>query len=121
MGFGPWHEAGAAVIHASENYATAMIEKLAHWNGIFPENQHFVEIEIPRGVSYEVAMADMVPGRDLPDCLASRDFGSARYGEGRSAVLFVPLVVARPERNVVINSLHPEFPDMQVSLEVPVR
>ena len=98
-----------------------MLEKLAQWNCVFPENQHFVEIGIPRGVSYGVATPDIVPGWDLPDCLASRSFGSAWYEQGRSAVLFVPSIVARPERNVVINSLHPDFPDLQVSLEVPVR
>ncbi len=109
------------MIHACESDAAAMLEKLAQWKGVFPENRHFVEIGIPRGVSYEVATADMVPGRDLPDCLASRSFGSAWYEEGRSAVLFVPSIVARPERNVIINSLHPDSPDLQVSLEVSVR
>ena len=109
------------MIYACESYAAAMLEKLAQWNGVFPDNQHFVEIGIPRGVSYEVATPDTVPGWDLPDCLASRNFGSGWYEERRSAVLFVPSIVARLERNVVINSLHPEFRDMQVSLETPVR
>lgn len=109
------------MIHACESYAAATLEKLAQWKRVFPENRHFVEIGIPRGVSYEVATPDIVPGRDLPDCPASRNFGSARYEEGRSAVLFVPSIVARPERNVVFSSLHPDFPDLQVSLEVPVR
>ena len=90
------------------------------WNGVFPENQHFVEIEIPRGVSYEVATPDIVSGWDNPDCVASRSFASTWYEEMRSAILFVPSIVARMERNVIINSLHSEFPDIQVSLEKPV-
>ena len=98
-----------------------MLEKLAQWNGVFPDNRHFVEIGIPRGVSYEVATPDIMPGWDLPDCLASRTFGSAWYEDRRSAVLLVRSIVARLERNVVINSLHPEFRDLQVSLETPVR
>ena len=91
------------------------------WDQWHSDKRNFVEIGIPRGVSYEVATPDIVPGWDLPDCLASCNFGHAWYEDSRSAVLFVPSIVARPERNIVINSLHPEFQDMQVSLETPVR
>ncbi len=97
-----------------------MLEKLVQWNGVFPDNQHFVEIEIPRGASYEVATADTVLGWDSRDCVASCLFGTAWFEEQRSAILFVPSIVARMERNLVINSLHPEFRDIQVSLEIPV-
>ncbi len=108
------------MIYACETYAAAMLEKLVQWNGVFPDNQHFVEIEIPRGASYEVATADTVLGWDSRDCVASRLFGTAWFEEQRSAILFVPWIVARMERNLVINSLHPEFRDIQVSLEIPV-
>lgn len=108
------------MIYASETYAGAMLEKLVQWNGVFPDNQHFVKIEIPRGASYEVATPDIVPGWNSRDCVASRRFGNAWFDEQRSAVLFVPSIVARMERNLVINSLHPDFRDIQVSLEEPV-
>ncbi len=117
---GRWHSAGAAVIYASENYATAMLEKLAQWNGILPDNQHFVEIVIPRGTSYEVATTDSVPGWDSRDCEISRSFAATWYAERRSAILLVPSFVARMERNIVFNDLHPEFGDIEVSLETPV-
>ena len=117
---GRWHRAGAAVIYASENYATAMLETLAQWNGILPDNQHFVEIVIPRGTSYEVATADSVPGWDSRDCETSRSFAATWYAERRSAILLVPSFVARMERNIVFNGLHPEFGDIEVSLETPV-
>ena len=38
---GRWHEAGAEVIYASENYSTAMLEELVLWNATLPPNQHF--------------------------------------------------------------------------------
>lgn len=97
-----------------------MLEKLAHWNGIVPDNQHFVEIMIPRGTSYEVATSDALPGWDSQDCRVSRSFARAWYEEKCSAILFVPSLVARMERNVIINSRHPEFGNMEVSLETPV-
>lgn len=108
------------MIYASEVYSTAMLEKLVHWNGIIPDNQHFVEITIPRGTSYEVATSDALPGWDSQDCRVSRSFANVWYEERRSAILFVPSLVARMERNVIINSRHPEFTDLEVSLETPV-
>ena len=108
------------MVYACESYAAAMLEKLVQWNGILPGNQHFVEAAIPRGASCEVATPDIVPGWDRPDHRASRRFAAAWYTERRSLVLFVPSLVARMERNAVINSLHPEFRDIQVSLETPV-
>lgn len=108
------------MIYASEHYATAMLEKLVQWNGLMPANQHFIEITIPEGTSYEVATSDIVPGWYEPDGTAARKFGHGWYVEGRSAVLFVPSVVARPERNLVINTAHPEFSRITAGLETPV-
>ena len=117
---GRWHEAGAEVIYASESYSTAMLETLAHWNGALPPNQHFIEVTMPRGVSYEVVTADVVPDWFRPNAEAARRFGRHWYMDNRSAILIVPSVVARMERNVVINRRHPEFADLAVGLETPV-
>jgi RES domain-containing protein len=117
---GRWHEAGDRVIYASEYYSTAMLEKLVHWNGNLPPNQHFVEITLPAGLSYEVVTADIVPNWHQPAGDAARRFGNAWYAAQRSLVLLVPSVVARIERNLVINALHPEFARITVSLETPV-
>ncbi len=77
---GRWHEAGAEVIYASENYSTAMLEELVHWNGALPPNQHFIEITIPRGTSYEVNTADTFPHWFEPCGEAARRFGREWYG-----------------------------------------
>ena len=117
---GRWHEAGAEVIYLSEHYSTAMLEKLVHWNGVLPPNQHFIEITIPRGTSYEVVTADTVPGWFKPSGEAARRFGRQWYVENRSAILIVPSVVARMERNIVINCRHSNFEGLAVGLETPV-
>lgn len=96
---GRWHEAG---------------------NGTLPPNQHFVEITIPRGTRYEVATADTVPGWAGPGGEAARRFGRTWYAENRSAILIVPSVVARMERNIVINTRHDDFANVTVGLETPV-
>lgn len=117
---GRWHRAGASVIYLAEHYSTAMLEKLAHWNGVLPANQHFVEVEIPAGVSYEVVTPDVLPDWHLRDGNAARDYGMGWYEERRSAVLFVPSVVARMERNIILNSQHPDFAKVRCELETPV-
>ena len=115
-----WHEKGDSVIYASEHYSTAMLEKLAHWNGMPPSNQHYIEITIPAGVTYEMVTPDHLPEWHRADGHAARAFGHRWYTEGRSAVLLVPSVVARMERNVVINAVHEEFGRIKVGLETPV-
>ena len=118
--FSVWSAAGAEVIYASETYSTAMLETLAHWNGAPPPNQHFVEITIPRGTSYEVVTADIVRDWSHPAGEAARRFGRTWYAENRGTLLIVPSVVARMERNIVINTRHADFAGLTVALETPV-
>ena len=117
---GRWHEAGAEVIYASDSYSTAMLAKLVHWNGTLPPNQHFIEITIPKGTSYEVVTADIVPEWFHSGGETARHFGRQWYEESRSVILVVPSVVARMERNLVINRRHPDFGVLTVGLETPV-
>ncbi len=41
-----------------------MLEKLVHGSRSLPPNQHFIEITIPNGVSYEVVTPATLPGWD---------------------------------------------------------
>lgn len=119
---GRWHAAGEEVIYASENYSTALLEKLAQCNGILPPNQHFVEATIPQGVSCEVFSPDSLPSWSSPSGVSAREFGSQWYRDLRSAILMVPSVVARLEQNIVINVTHPDFGRRPIAVgpETPV-
>lgn len=118
---GRWHTKGQDVIYTGEHYGTAMLEKLAHYNGVLPPNQHFIEIQIPSGISYEVVTKDTVNGWDKPDGTESREFGRKWIDESRSAILFVPSVVSREENNVLINPNHKDSSGIKVGPEKPVR
>ena len=117
---GRWHDAGAEVIYACEHYSTAMLETLAHWNGALPPNQHFIEFTLSKGLSYEIVTADAVPDWFEQNSQAPRRFGQRWYDENRTAILIVPSVVARIERNIVINRRHPQAGELAVGLEIPV-
>lgn len=97
-----------------------MLEKLVCANGILPPNQHFIEICIPAGISYEVVTSDVLPGWQGRDGNVAREFGHRWAREGRSAVLFVPSVVARMERNILMNTTHAEFCNISAGLETPI-
>ena len=117
---GRWNDSDHPVIYASEHYSTAMLEKMVHGNGFIPPNQHFVEITIPPGISYEMVTKDSLPGWADDDCAAARAHGIKWRSERRSAILIVPSFVARIEKNFVINDDHPDARRITTSLHQPV-
>jgi RES domain-containing protein len=117
---GRWHAKGQAVIYCAEHLSTALLEKLVLYSGRIPSNRHYITIVIPSGTTYEVVTPDRVPGWEKPDQQASRAFGRKWIEEARSAILFVPSVVARMENNVLINPAHPDFARIKPGLETPV-
>lgn len=117
---GRWNAAGEALIYASEHYSTAMLEKLAHHSGELPPNKHFLEITLPAGMTYEVVTKDRLPGWHNKNARISKAFGSAWFQEGRSALLFVPSLVAREELNILINPHHPDAKLIELGLETPI-
>ncbi len=117
---GRWHEKGQEVIYTSEHYSLAMLEKLAHYSGVLPPNQHLIEITLPARTSYQVVTKDTLPDWHKRDGRVARAFGSAWLQSGRSAVLIVPSRVAREERNVLINPRHADANAISHGLETPV-
>ncbi len=108
------------MIYASVHYSTSMLEKLVHYNGMLPPNQHFIDIEIPVGTSYEVVTKDSLPSWEVTGSPQARAHGARWLVEKRTVILLVPSVVAREEQNVLINPHHPEFSKVKPSLERPI-
>jgi len=117
---GRWNSLGHPVVYASETFSGAMLEILVHANiGRPPRDLHFATITVPPSVSIEeLTAADIA---DWSDVESTRRLGDACYAKGRAAVLLVPSVVTRLERNVVINPVHPDFARIQASKPKPVE
>ena len=98
-----------------------MLEKLVHGSGQMPPNQHSVEITIPSGLSYEEVTFNGLTNWDNQDRKVSREFGEQWFITQRSLVLLVPSVVARMERNILINPFHPDFSSVTHGIAEPVR
>jgi RES domain-containing protein len=117
---GRWNTDASPIIYASEHYSTAMLEIVANTTGGTLPNQHFVQITIPNGVTYEMLNTAHLPGWDDVSRAASRRYGETWQTSRRSLLLLVPSIVARMELNVLINPEHPEFPHVTHSLHQPV-
>lgn len=106
---GRWNTATSPMIYLSQNYSTAMLEKLVYANGIMPSSAHFISVTIPVGVSCETFSVAHYPGWADQDKVVARAYGQTWYDERRSAILIVPSVVARHEKNFLLNPTHPDF------------
>lgn len=117
---GRWNTVVSPMIYASAHYSTALLEKLVHGSGRLPPNQHYITVNIPRGLTYETFAPASLPGWDGMPAVASKAFGEKWCVEKRSLILIVPSVVARLDRNILINPAHPEFSHITTSLHEPV-
>jgi RES domain-containing protein len=117
---GRWNTEASPIIYTSEHYSTAMLEKLVHANNVLPSNQHYIRITIPNGVSYEIFQTAQHSGWDARNEVICKTFGESWYQERRSALLLVPSIPARLERNILINPLHPDAPTITHDLPEPV-
>ncbi len=108
------------MVYTSEHYSTAMLEKLIHSNGVLPPNQHFIQITIPNGVSYEMFQTAKHPGWDGKNETICKTFGEKWIQEARSAILMVPSIPARVERNFLINIDHRDADGISYQLPEPI-
>jgi RES domain-containing protein len=117
---GRWNTPSSPMLYCSEHYSTAMLEKLVHGSGSLPPHQHFITITIPTGTTYEVFSEAAHPGWDTQDGDVAKAFGEAWQQSKRALLLIVPSIVARVERNFLLNPDHPEFARVEHGLHHPV-
>jgi RES domain-containing protein len=115
-----WSSRGRPVIYASDCFAGAILEILAHAARprTLPGPHHAVRIEVPPDLPVETLDADALPGWEAKGSPEARAFGDRWYDERRSVVLMVPAVPSRPiGRNVLINPAHPDA--FRIALSAP--
>jgi RES domain-containing protein len=119
---GRWNSPGRQVIYGSLSYACAMLEILVNANiGRIPATHCFLIANVPDEVSIERHEANALPaGWDTENSSAARSFGDQWISELRSAVLVVPSVVAKLERNALVNPAHPDSAKLIISSQEKV-
>ena len=117
-----WNSPGHPVIYAADSFAGSILEVLAHAlrPRTLPGAHHAVAIDITDAL-IEVLDPAALPGWDAKGSPEALAFGDRWLTEGRSAALVVPALPARPVgRNVLINPLHRDAPQLSVSKPFPV-
>jgi RES domain-containing protein len=106
---GRWNSPGRSVIYASDSFAGALLEILAHSARprTLPGPHHAVEIRIPDEL-VERLEPQALPAWAERDSRQARDFGDAWLAEARTPALVVPAIPSRPVgRTVLVNPVHP--------------
>jgi RES domain-containing protein len=119
---GRWNSPGRDVVYASDSYAGALLEILAHAARprTLPGPHHAVRIEIPEDL-VEHLDETTLRGWESPGSAAARGWGDRWLAEGRSAAVSLPSLPARPVgRTIAIDPRHPDAARIVVSDPFPV-
>jgi len=78
-------------------------------------------VDVPDDVSIETpAETNFPPDWDSENSTSARAFGDRWLAEAGSAILIVPSVIAKLDRNALVNPLHPDAKRLIVSKPVKV-
>jgi RES domain-containing protein len=117
-----WNSPGREAIYASDTFAGAILEILAHAlrPRTLPGTHHAVRVDIPDHMLERLEPADL-PGWDTKESPEARQYGDQWLNEERTAVLSVPSVPARPiGRTLMINPRHPDAATIELSEPFPI-
>jgi RES domain-containing protein len=117
-----WNSPGREVVYASDSYAGAILEILAHFQRprTLPGPHHAIRIEIPDDL-VEILEPNSLPGWEVKESAAARAFGDTWLQEQRSVVLVVPSLPARPiGKNLLVNPHHQAVEEVRVAEAFPV-
>lgn len=100
------------MIYASENYSLAMLELFVHLRpDRIPAGRIWSFVSLT-GMAVDWLDEANVRGWERKDYRASRRAGDAWLDSGAAPILSVPSVVARYERNLLINPRHKAFAEI---------
>jgi RES domain-containing protein len=101
---GRWNSEGRPVLYTSQSASLAALEILVNLKtpSVLRSAYVRIDIEVPDAL---IERADPL----VKDRSASRAFGDEWFDSRRSVALSVPSRVINPERNVLLNTAHPEF------------
>lgn len=117
---GRWHYADHRVVYAAENLSLCVLEKLVHvGDAALMEDCVWFVADIPDAMIEMPASYPEGWDADVP-ADASMGFGTKWISEQRSLALVVPSVIV-PERNVMINPLHRDFPSIRIEGPFPIK
>jgi RES domain-containing protein len=109
-----WNSKGIRVAYTATSRALAVLEMLVHvTRETIPADMVLLPVEVPDELIAE--LRDPPAGWDRYPYREKSKAAGDRWARAKSsAALLVPSAVLRPEKNLLINPLHPDFPKIQV-------
>ena len=110
------------MVYASEHPATAALEILVHVKRAQLLRDHYsvIEAEVPDTLIRSLDLDALPEGWDASEeTAASTGIGDAWFDQQISVALRVPSVVIRGQFNVLLNPLHPDWPQVTVDEAKP--
>ncbi len=119
---GRWNRSGEEVIYAAGSRSLACLENLVHRNGR-GTTQTFVTmvLYVPDNLPLrQINAADLLSNwNQSAFCSTCQDLGSTWFQKEKHLILKVPSAVIPDEYNFVINTLHPDFKEVQLVHRLP--
>ena len=118
-----WTGQGRYAIYCAQSVSAARWEWVANLGSgaLWPVNMVYIEINVPADIESRMEVMDaaaLPQGWDDPsDYSACRSIGNNWFDQSRSLILSVPSVAAKPDKNFIINQLHPDFARLQATQE----
>lgn len=115
---GRWHSKGRPVVYCAQNPATALLETLVHMEieaEDRPDRFQVLRIEGPDSLSIERVGIEELAENWAEDLLITQEYGDRWLQEKRSLLLQVPSVLVPETWNVLVNPLHPEVSQLQIT------
>jgi RES domain-containing protein len=120
---GRWSGAGTRLSYTSEHQSLAMLEYFVHLDADdAPEDLMLASAEVPDDLSREqIEIADLPANwRKTPAPPELARLGDDFIRKAQHCLLIVPSVLAKAERNWLLNPRHPEFPRITIRVSEPL-
>ena len=120
---GRWSSAGTRLSYTSEHQSLAMLEYFVHLDADdAPEDLMLASADVPDDVSREqIEIADLPANwRETPAPPELSRLGDDFIRRAQHCLLIVPSVLAKAERNWLLNPRHPEFPRITIRASEPL-
>lgn len=117
---GRWNSPGLPVVYASEALSLALVEVLVHLPpGLLP-SYSAIPVRYEEGLALTLTLEALPENwRTSPPPASTQALGDAWARERRSVILRLPSVVVPEEWNLVINTVHPDFPRLEIGPPLP--
>jgi RES domain-containing protein len=119
---GRWHTRGRPVVYCAASAALAVLEVRVHFDlplDLLPDDYVLMRIEAPDDLALQTIRPSALPTgwRSREDLC--RPIGDAWLEEGSTALLSVPSAIVAVERNLLLNTRHPDCVQISVNEIVP--